>query len=175
MDRARAAAAGRRTHVAGGFIFGSCTCRDCSASTTIELFEKDYTIDTTGEWYISMQTVQHHSPMFPTCPETFVSLFPCWRTTFSAGLVKFAVICDVKEKWKAIAGHVGTRDLRACADRFKAWWARWEPTSIVSDTVIRQYRMTVGRCTKYYDALNLKSFLFLFETTTTRIYDLWNR
>eukprot|EP00434_Breviolum_minutum_P010061 symbB.v1.2.008875.t1/scaffold488.1/size197422/8 len=35
------------------------------------------------------------------------------------GLVKFAVICDVKEKWKAIAGHVGTRDLRACADRFK--------------------------------------------------------
>ena len=35
------------------------------------------------------------------------------------GLVKFAVLCDVKEKWKAIAGHVKTRDVRACADRFK--------------------------------------------------------
>ena len=30
------------------------------------------------------------------------------------------MICDIKEKWKAIAGHVGTRDVRACADRFKA-------------------------------------------------------
>ena len=37
-----------------------------------------------------------------------------------AGLMKFAMICDIKEKWKAIAGHVGTRDVRACADRFKA-------------------------------------------------------
>ncbi|CAL1129076.1 unnamed protein product, partial [Cladocopium goreaui] len=35
------------------------------------------------------------------------------------GLMKFAMICDIKEKWKAIAGHVGTRDVRACADRFK--------------------------------------------------------
>ena len=34
--------------------------------------------------------------------------------------MKFAMICDIKEKWKAIAGHVGTRDVRACADRFKA-------------------------------------------------------
>lgn len=34
--------------------------------------------------------------------------------------MKFAIICDIKEKWKAIAAHVGTRDVRACADRFKA-------------------------------------------------------
>ncbi|CAK9019917.1 Reticulocyte-binding protein 2 homolog a [Durusdinium trenchii] len=38
---------------------------------------------------------------------------------FSPGLVKFAALCDVKEKWKAIAQHVGTRDVRACAERFK--------------------------------------------------------
>lgn len=36
------------------------------------------------------------------------------------GLVKFAVVCDLKEKWKAIAAHVGTRDVKACAARFKA-------------------------------------------------------
>ena len=35
------------------------------------------------------------------------------------GLVKFAALCDVKEKWKAIAQHVQTRDVRACTERFK--------------------------------------------------------
>ena len=56
-----------------------------------------------------------------------------------AGLMKFAMICDIKEKWKAIAGHVGTRDVRACADRFKASGLGWA-------TAVFCMVMSHGRC-----------------------------
>jgi len=35
------------------------------------------------------------------------------------GLVQAAVICDLREKWLTIANTVGTRDARACAERFR--------------------------------------------------------
>merc|ERR1719447_2760080 len=40
------------------------------------------------------------------------------------GLVKFAIECDLRKKWQAIASHVGSRGPKACAERYKECRAR---------------------------------------------------